>query len=90
MRISLNTPDPQDIATQRNSRAATPATDQARSIAEGAQVSLHDTVTVGSLVTAVLQTPETRQEKIDTIRQNLATGQYQLDAKASAEGILSE
>jgi flagellar biosynthesis anti-sigma factor FlgM len=42
---------------------------------------------VESLVTAAMSSPEVRQEKVDSLRQAIAGGQYELDPAAIASAI---
>lgn len=88
MRIELKTPDVQNGRTQRQENApAARATAESKPVAETTNVSLRDSATGGALMTQALQLPEVRQDKVDSIRHSLATGQYRLDAQASAEGV---
>jgi flagellar biosynthesis anti-sigma factor FlgM len=47
-----------------------------------------DTVSLSSLVEQVMKAPETRQDKIDSLRQAVQNGQYSLDPHQIAEAIL--
>ena len=47
-----------------------------------------DTVSLSSLVEQVLKAPETRQDKVDSLRQAVQNGQYSLDPHQIAEAIL--
>ena len=48
-----------------------------------------DKVKLNTLVEQVLQAPETRQDKIDSLRQAVQTGQYSVDPHQIADAILS-
>ena len=62
----------------------------AKMSAEKSEVSLHDAASASALASRAMQTPEVRQDRVDSLRQSIASGQYQLDAKASAEAMLSQ
>ena len=88
MRIGLKSPEFQEIEPQRKEKAASAAA--ASKAAETERVSLRDTTSVQQLVGEVMQMPEVRSEKVDTLRRSIANGEYRPDAKASAEGLLKE
>ncbi len=48
-----------------------------------------DKVSLNSLVEQVLQAPEARQDKVDTLRQAVQNGQYSVDPQQIAEAILA-
>jgi flagellar biosynthesis anti-sigma factor FlgM len=48
-----------------------------------------DKVSLSSLVQQVLQAPETRQAKVENLRQAVQSGQYSVDPKQIAESILA-
>jgi len=89
MRIGLNTPDPQGISAQKPANSAA-ASDASKMPTEKSEVSLHDATSLSALATRALQTPEVRQDRVDSLRQSIASGQYRLDAKASAEAMLNQ
>ena len=92
MRIGLNTPDPQGVSAHKpaNSSASSSSNNASRMSAEKSEVSLHDAASASALATRALQTPEVRQDRVDSLRQSIARGQYRLDAKASAEAMLKQ
>jgi flagellar biosynthesis anti-sigma factor FlgM len=89
MRIGLNTPDPQEVTNQKPA-APSASPKNVPQAPENGEVSLHDSVALSALASQALQMPEVRQDKVDSLRQSIVSGQYQLDAKASAEGMLSQ
>jgi negative regulator of flagellin synthesis FlgM len=89
MRIGLNTPVPEGVASERAADSA--VSPNAKSV-EGAQSSdafSSDTVSLSALASRALQSPEIRQEKVDSLRQQIESGQYQIDPKAIADAIVS-
>jgi flagellar biosynthesis anti-sigma factor FlgM len=90
MRIGLNTPDPQGISAQKPANSSAAASHESRPSAENGDVSLHDAASLSALATRALQTPEIRQDRVDSLRQSIASGQYRFDAKASAEAMLNQ
>jgi len=90
MRIGLNTPDPQGITAQKPATSSASSNNASKMSAEKSEVSLHDAASASALATRALETPEVRQDRVDSLRQSIASGQYRLDAKASAEGMLNQ
>lgn len=45
---------------------------------------------VQSIVTQALQSPPVRQQKVDALRQQIASGEYKADPGKIAEGIIAE
>lgn len=61
----------------------------------GTQISTEDRTTlstdsqsVQSLTSQALNSPEIRQDKVDTLRQSVSSGEYQVSAKAIANAII--
>ena len=46
------------------------------------------TLSVQSLTSQALNTPEIRQDKVDALQQSVSSGQYQVSAKAIASAII--
>jgi flagellar biosynthesis anti-sigma factor FlgM len=88
MRIGLNSNDLQGISGK--SDAVTSSAVPVRSAhVEAGDGFPEDTVSISSLATRALQTPEVRQEEVDHLQQSVADGSYKLDSAAIAEAILS-
>ena len=89
MRIGLNTPDPQATATEKTKKSSGSAAHSAEETGLKEKADLtQDRVTLSALATQAMGTPEVRQEKVDSLRQSISSGQYQLDSNESAEAIL--
>ena len=91
MRIDLNTPVPQNTATEKSEKSAVSTNQAAQSAAKADNAAgLQDTVSLSSLATQALNSPEVRHDKVDSLRQAVSSGQYQIDPKAIADAILGE
>jgi flagellar biosynthesis anti-sigma factor FlgM len=90
MRVAFNTPDPQDLSTERTANAAVSADVKPTVPQQGSETSLSDTASLSALASRALQTAEVRQDKVENLRQQVSSGQYQIDAKAIAESMLSQ
>ena len=49
-----------------------------------------DTASVNSLVNVAMNSPEVRQDKVDSLQQAINSGQYKLDPTAIAASMLDE
>lgn len=92
MRIGFNnTPDPQSVSAEQTTKSTAAVTNQLDPALEGDQASLsEDTVMISSLATQALAQPEIRQGLVDSLRQSVSNGQYNLDPSAIADAILNE
>lgn len=89
MRIGPNIPDLQGVSAARTDNAS--STSQAHSAAADESESLpEDTVTISTLTAKALQMPEVRQDKVDTLRQSVSSGQYQVDPYAIADAMVNQ
>ena len=86
MRIDLNTHHTPEISTDRAS--TTSATAQSASAAPQADRFSGDSVSLNSLAAQALQLPEVRQDKVDSLRQQIASGEYQVDPQKTAAAML--
>lgn len=89
MRVGLGVPDPQSAQTEKaaNSAQSQPVTTSNPQL-EGQQSSQSDHVTLSSLSTQAMQSPEVRQDRVDALRQSISSGQYQVDSNAIASAML--
>jgi negative regulator of flagellin synthesis FlgM len=87
MRIGLNSPQSPEISTDRASTSS--VSTQSTSATSQVDKFSGDTVSLSSLATQALQLPEVRQDKIDSLRQQIASGNYQIDSKGIADAMLS-
>jgi negative regulator of flagellin synthesis FlgM len=49
-----------------------------------------DSVSIGSLVSTALSSPEVRQDKVDSLRLSVSSGQYDIDPEKIAASIVDE
>ncbi len=49
-----------------------------------------DSTSVGSLVSAALNSPAIRQGKVDSLRQSITSGQYRIDPSSIAASMVGE
>lgn len=90
MRIGPNLPDLQGVSTNRaeNSSAATgkPSVESSGDSESFGE----DTVSISSLTAKAVQMPATREDKVESLRQSVASGQYQLDPQAIAAAMVNQ
>jgi flagellar biosynthesis anti-sigma factor FlgM len=91
MRIGLNTTDPQSISAGQANKSSTAATNQSELSPAGDKIALsQDKVTLSALATQALGQPEVRQDLVDSLRQSVSSGQYNLDPNEIADAILCQ
>lgn len=88
MRIGPNIPDLEGISAARTENASSAA--KANPAAEENESFPEDTVTISTLTAKALQMPEVRQDKVDSLRQSVSSGQYQVDPYAIAAAMVGE
>ncbi len=72
---------------QVNAQGAAPASSAG---AEDRATFTSDTTSVNSLVSAALKFPEVRQDKVDTLRLSVNSGQYELDPAKIAASMVDD
>ena len=90
MRVELNATQLNEIAAKKNGDKRAATAPETTGAGEGTSVSLQGSVQVGALVSQALRNPEVREDRVAALRQQIASGQYKLDAEATAAGMLSE
>jgi flagellar biosynthesis anti-sigma factor FlgM len=90
MRIGLNITDPQLVSAEQAKKSATAPGVQSQPSPAGdtATLSTRDNVSLSSLATRALSQPEVRQSQVDSLRQSISNGDYQLDPGGIADAIL--
>jgi flagellar biosynthesis anti-sigma factor FlgM len=89
MRIGLNTPDTQSVSTEQAKKPSTAVTNQPEVSSSADKNTLsQDRVTLSALASQALGMPEVRQATVDSLRQSVSSGQYQLDPNDIADAIL--
>ena len=90
MRIDLNGATPDPILSQQKNQPAPQASDAVDKHGED-QTSLSlSRDNIKSLVSQAMATAETRQDKVDALRQAVSSGQYKIEPEKVAEAILQE
>lgn len=89
MRIGPNIPDLQGVSAPRTEHASSASQAHPATADEGESLP-EDTVTISTLTAKALQTPEVRQDKVDSLRQSISSGQYQVDPYAIAAAMVNE
>ena len=72
----------QKIGTRNTSKSAPSSEDRATLTS--------DSTSIGSLVSTALNFPAVRQDKVDSLRQAVSSGQYQLDPAKIAASMVDE
>jgi len=93
MRIDLYNSAASQISTEPNSQQVS-----AQNTGNSGQVDntedratlTSDSTSVGSLVSTALNSPQVRQDKVDSLRQAVSSGQYQLDPQKIAASMIDE
>lgn len=89
MRIDLNSPLQRGIETEKSGKSSQSSTARASRVGDDAGL-LEDSVTLSSLATKALESPEVRQDKVDGLRQAIQNGQYSVDPYQVAEAMLND
>jgi flagellar biosynthesis anti-sigma factor FlgM len=88
MRIGLNPPDPQGISTEKTATSPAGVRQASNASLEDTDAFSSDTVTLSTLASRAMQTPEVRQDQVASLQQSIATGQYTIDPQGIAAAIL--
>jgi flagellar biosynthesis anti-sigma factor FlgM len=92
MRIDLFNSTASEIASEKDAKqvGAQNAAASSQASAEDRATLTTDTTSVGSLVSAALNSPEIRQDNVATLRAAVNSGQYELDPAKIAASIIDE
>ena len=91
MRIDLYNTAASQISSGASSQQVSPNTPSTASVNSEDRATLSsDSTSVSSLVSQALSYPEVRQDKVDSLKQSIANGQYELDPTKIAGSILDE
>jgi negative regulator of flagellin synthesis FlgM len=92
MRIDLFNSAASQIANEQSSQQvnAQNTAKTVQSTAEDRATLTSDSSTVGSLVSTALSSPEIRQDKVDSLRQAISSGQYNLDPTQIAASMVDD
>lgn len=88
MKIDLNSPATEMLSTDWSAQKAGKTNESAPTASTEDRVTLASSgSTVQSLTTQAMNTPQVRQDKVDTLRQAISSGSYQLDSAKIASAI---
>jgi flagellar biosynthesis anti-sigma factor FlgM len=77
---------PVDMSTQKVSSGSVPST---QNLAQDRTTFHSDTLSVQSLTSQAMTSPEVRQGKVDDLRQSVKSGDYHVDASKTADAIVN-
>ena len=89
MRIGPNISDLQAASAARSEKTSSPSKENA-SVGQAGDPYPEDMVSLGSLKSKALQTPEVREDRVARLQQSVANGQYRLDPEAIAAAMQEE
>jgi flagellar biosynthesis anti-sigma factor FlgM len=92
MRVDINGPAASQIASEQSASSKKVA-DHNRAntqFAEDTTSFSSDTVGLSALTSKAMETPEIRQDKVDSLRQSIQAGSYKIEPDKIADGILKE
>ena len=88
MRVDLNRTAANEIAAeQRAKQVAAGQSAKAQQATEDKATFSTDTIAVADLTAKAMQTPEVRQDKVDSFRQAIQNGTYKVDPSAVADAM---
>lgn len=92
MRIDLFNSAASELASERASQKATAenAAKSGQPQGEDRATLTSDSASVGSLVSTALSSPEVRQDKVDSLKQAVSSGQYDLNPGKIAKSIIDD
>jgi flagellar biosynthesis anti-sigma factor FlgM len=89
MKIDLNSPSASLLPVDRGVKQVSTSSTAATQGATEDRTTLHSgSQTIQSLTAQALNSPEVRQDKVDTLRQSVNSGSYPLDATKIASAIV--
>ncbi len=90
MRIDSNIPNLQGVSADRPENSSVTA-NRARTTSQPDGESIpEDTVSITSLTNQAMQTSPMREDMVESLRQSVANGQYQLDPHAIAAAMVGQ
>jgi flagellar biosynthesis anti-sigma factor FlgM len=92
MRIDLFNSSASQISNEAGSSKVSAHKSSASGVASGEDWATltSGSAQVGALVNAAMQTPDVRQGMVDSLRQSVSSGQYELDPTRIAASMVSE
>jgi negative regulator of flagellin synthesis FlgM len=92
MRVDLTQSTASQIANEPNTKNVSAHNTVATGLAGGDDRTTltSDSTSITSLVSTAMNSPEIRQDKVDSLRQAVNSGQYKLDPSAIASSMIDE
>ena len=90
MRIGPNLSDLQGVSTDRAENSSAAAGKPRVQSSGDSESFAEDTVSISSLAAKAMQMPAVRANKVESLRQTVASGQYKLDPQAIAAAMVSQ
>ncbi len=88
MKIELNSPPTTQLPVDRDvKQVSTSGTTSAQSTTVDRTTFHSDSLSVQSLTSQAMNSPEVRQDKVDTLRQSVNSGEYKASATETADAI---
>lgn len=89
MKIDLNSLAASQLSVDRGAKQVSSSSLTGTQATTEDQVSFHsDSLSVQSLTSQALSSPQIRQDKVDALRQSVTSGTYQLDASKTAGAMI--
>ncbi|HEY1802509.1 MAG TPA: flagellar biosynthesis anti-sigma factor FlgM [Terriglobales bacterium] len=89
MRIDLNSPL-RGAETEKSGNSSSSGRARRTQADSNSSALSEDSVTLGSLTSKALESPEVRQDKVDSLRSAVQSGQYSVDPQQVAEAMLND
>jgi len=90
MKVNLNGTTPDPVITQQGNKCAAHSDRLSHAPAEDKTTLSLDHDGIAALTSQAMATAETRQAKIEALRQAISSGQYKVEPDKVAESILAE
>ncbi|HXW90276.1 MAG TPA: flagellar biosynthesis anti-sigma factor FlgM [Terriglobales bacterium] len=90
MRIGSNMPDLQIVSPAREGVSSAAASKAPQASPQESDRGPEDRLSISSLATQALETPEIRQDKVDSLQPIVLSGEYRLDPEQIAGAMFDE
>lgn len=89
MRIDLNFPLPRGTETEKSNKSSVGAKARGQQVNDKTPLG-EDSVSLSSLASQVLESPEVREDKVNSLRQAIESGTYSVDPRQIAEAMIHD
>ena len=87
MRIDSNFPLQRGTETEKSNKSSSAGKFRSSQVDDKSALG-EDSVSLSSLASKALESPEVRQDKVDNLRQAIANGTYSVDPKQTADAMI--